>query len=352
MTPVPETWDVVGHEMVVRALQAAIAHRMVAHAYLVTGPAQVGKRHLVAQLTLALLCTRSQSDPLHSPDRTCVQCQHVLARAHPDVHVLVRQPDRRDILIEQVRAVQERIAMRPYQAERAVVIIEDAELLNESAANALLKTLEEPPAHTIMLLTASDPDAVLPTIASRCQHAALRPVPVPVIAAGVRQRLPHLPAAEIQRIAALADGRPGWALAMAADPARLAADQAERTHITALCQSPTSARFAVVADRLARGSFNENRQAALLMLYNMLSWWRDLLMVVIGTPHLVRDDSQIAALERVAATVDRPAVTAALLRVRQAIDDVEHNLTPRLVMEELLLYLPGAPHTPARGRRP
>src|SRR5262249_54940287 len=142
-------WNILGHETCVTVLRHGLARGDLAHAYLLTGPSGIGKSTLARELALALVCTPPARAA--APCRTCMQCRLALAGNHPDVTVLARDAERQVIRAEQIRDLEERIILLPYQAARSVYLIEDADLLHESAANALLKTLEEPPAHASLV---------------------------------------------------------------------------------------------------------------------------------------------------------------------------------------------------------
>jgi DNA polymerase-3 subunit delta' len=338
-------WDVVGHEACVATLRGALDRGEVSHAYLVTGPAGVGKSTLARALALALVCTPPSGARI--PCRACIQCRLALAGAHPDVATLVRDADKQVITTAQLKSFEGRIALLPYQAPRSVYIVEDADRLHEAAANALLKTLEEPPAHAVLLLTASDEEAVPPTVRSRCQVLALRPVPAPRIARWLEE-VHAQPGPQARTLAALSGGRPGWARVAAATPGLLAEHDARVERVAGLLDLAPTARVAAVPRLLDRSTFNENREVAAEVLDVLLQWTRDLLMIVEGLPNLVVATRHFERLEGQAARLSRESLRQAVGLIRQAALDVERNVTPRLVLETLLLRLPAA--QPAGGR--
>jgi DNA polymerase-3 subunit delta' len=205
----------------------------------------------------------------------------------------------------------------------------------------LLKTLEEPPAHALLVLTTGDEDALPATIRSRCQVIALRPVPAARIARWLQEEQ-GLGAGQARTLAALCGGRPGWARAAAADPQLLAAHDALVERVGGLLDLDAAARVAAVPRFLDRSSFNENRQAAAELLDLLLRWTRDLLVIAEGLPDLVVYSRHFERLESQATRLSREGALRAVHLIRQAADDVEHNLTPRLVIETLLLRLPPA----------
>ena len=330
-------WDLLGHDAVIAVLRGALARGDISHAYLFTGPRGIGKATLARALALSLICTPPPG--IEAPCRTCIQCRLMLAGNHPDVGTLTREPDRQVIRTEQVKAFEARIGLLPYQAPRSIYIIEEADLLSEAAANALLKTLEEPPAHAVLLLTTSDEEAVPLTVRSRCQVMALRPVPAARITLWLEEDY-GVPSGRARTLAALSAGCPGWARDAAADPALMAAYDERLDSAASLLDLDVKGRMAAVPRLLDRATFNENRQLAAEMLDLLLQWARDLLVIVEGLPDLVVATRHFERLETQATYVSRQSLQAAVGLIRQAMGDVEHNLTPRLVLENLLLHLP------------
>lgn len=154
---------------------AAAVRRMAAggklsHAYLITGPAGAGKREMALALASALVCQGESA-----PCGRCVHCKKVAAGIHPDVITVAPAEGKRDILVEQVRALRSDVYIRPNEAGRKVYLIDPASALNPSAQNGLLKVLEEGPAYAAFLLLAEAAGDLLPTVRSRCEQIALLP---------------------------------------------------------------------------------------------------------------------------------------------------------------------------------
>ena len=172
-------WNqIVGHEWAVDLLRGAIIHDRVGHAYLFTGPRQVGKTTLARSFAMALNCEASSL--AERPCGHCRPCKLIGDGRHPDVRLLLPEVSGRGksaLKIDQIRGLQQELSLTPTEARYKIAIIKQFDAANQSAANAFLKTLEEPPNHVILLLTASEADALLPTITSRCRTIALRPLP-------------------------------------------------------------------------------------------------------------------------------------------------------------------------------
>ncbi len=162
--------DVLGQEHALRLLHNALAHSRLAHAYLFAGPPGIGKHLTARQFAKAVCCPVEATEACD----TCTACKKIDADNHPDV--LDIAPDGASIRIEQIRTIQQRLSYRPYEQDRIVIILDGCELLTPPATNALLKTLEEPPGHTLLLLLTNHKTALPLTITSRCQLVPFRPL--------------------------------------------------------------------------------------------------------------------------------------------------------------------------------
>lgn len=165
--------DILGQDRVVDALQRSISANRVAHAYLFEGIAGCGRRTTALTLIAALFCLQPVAGEACG---SCPSCKKLAAGNHPDLHLLQPLPDKRDISIEQVRELQQMLSLRPFEAKRKACLIEPAERMSIGAANSLLKTLEEPPGHGLLILLTNQADLLLPTVRSRCQHLRFAPL--------------------------------------------------------------------------------------------------------------------------------------------------------------------------------
>jgi DNA polymerase-3 subunit delta' len=160
---------ILGHQHQKKLLQRAVGTGRLSHAYLFEGPEGVGKRLMALALTKMIFCVNG------SGCGDCPACQKIDHHNHPDLHLV--SPDGAFIKIEQIRLIQKELSFRPLEAPRKVCLIDGAEKLNPAAGNALLKTLEEPRDQTLLILLTPSPDAVLPTIRSRCQRLPFSRIP-------------------------------------------------------------------------------------------------------------------------------------------------------------------------------
>lgn len=322
-------WGFIGNTAWVAFLRQAAASDRLAHAYLLTGPPQIGRRTLALRLAQALNCeTSGASDP-------CLACRSCITAgkgAHPDVMFARPEEGRRAVTIEQVRELERAAALRSYCGGTKVFILTNADLMQGNAANALLKTLEEPAPKTLLLLTVEDAGHVLPTIASRCQEVALRPVPAAEIADGLTD-LRGLRRAKADALARLAGGRPGWAIAAADQPALIEARRRHGAELEALLHQGIAQRLQAAA---AAGDADVVRQR----FDHWQGWWRDVLLVKGSCPSDVVQRDNLEGIEKAAREMTLPSIVSAVRRLQEARLQLDRNVNPRLALEGVLLDLP------------
>jgi DNA polymerase-3 subunit delta' len=332
MTPAgePGVWaGVVGQPAAVALLQRAIALDRLAHAYAFVGPSGVGRRVTAVAFAQAALCARRGCG-------TCAVCRRVAAGQYPDCQVIVPTPPRDNpkgaplIRIEQVRELERAAALAPHEGHRKMFVLDDAERMTLPTAQALLKTLEEPPPRTHLVLVIANPRALPPTVLSRCQRVRFGPVGEADAARLLRDR--GVPAAASELLARLAEGRPGLALGMDLDALRARREAA----LTLAAEPPARLGAALDAAPTDRATVT-----AYLELY--WAWYRDALCLAAGgsTTLLINADQE-AALRALAARMPVAALARALARVKAAWVALEGNVNPRLALETALLGLGGA----------
>ena len=219
-------WHTIGHDWAVDLLQHALRNGRQAHSFLLVGPEEIGKTTLATELTAALNCIGD--DP---PCQECLPCRKSLGGTHPDVTRV--EPQNGKIKIDQIRQLQRQVSLSPYEGRTRVCLITDLHLATTEAANALLKTLEEPPPRVVLVLTATDIGLLLPTVVSRCQVLSLRPVATEVIINRLSVQEKCSPE-QATMTARWATGRIGWALRAARDPGLLSARQLQMDNLVAM----------------------------------------------------------------------------------------------------------------------
>ena len=264
-----EVFDLIGHAAAEEAFEASRARGRLHHAWLLTGPEGVGKATFAYRAARRLL--GAPAEPAYgvlgaSPDHPV--SRQIIAHAHPDLIVLERLGEdgkvRKVIPVDEARQLSEFFAKSPATAPHRVAIVDAADDLNVNAANAILKTLEEPPARGVLLMVSHSPGRLLPTIRSRCRRLAFQPLTLEAAAGFVRDR-EEVSAEDALRLARMAGGGPGraWALAHAN---AIAMDDAARALLEGLPR-PDEALALSLADRF-RGA---EGQAQFNLLFDRLA---------------------------------------------------------------------------------
>ena len=344
--------QVVGHEVAVAMLRRSISGGLLSHAYLFTGPPGVGKRTLALALAMALNCEGGAPNVSGVPDAPCgfcTSCSRIKRGEHPDVievnletqhSALSAQnsstPPPKELRIDTIREMQSTVGLSPYSGRWKVYILGDADRLNEEAANSLLKTLEEPPVQTLLVLLAPDGASLLPTISSRCIQVPLRPllrteVEATLIARGAEPE-------QAVRLAALSGGRIGWAINALETPGSLENRNVTLQELSVLVGSTAVDRIDA-ASRLAK-RFTDNRAAVYETLDVWEGWWRDVLVAGTGAEELVINLDQLPSLISLARHVATDRAYRTVLLVQQTRQQLMENVNPRLALEALTLGLP------------
>ncbi len=342
-----ESHPIVGHGWVVDLLAQRLGSGAVPHAQLIVGPPHVGKFTLALAMAQLLLCkhgTRCES---------CRHCELAWHRAHPDLRVLEIPPDRKNIPVNDVHEFLHGIALRPLEAERKVYLVRGAEDLAEEGANALLKTIEEPPPTVTIILTAPEPASVLPTIVSRCQIIRLRPARRDEIATYLEARFALAPE-RADAIARASRGRPGWAVRAVEDPELIEGREARARELIELLALGRLGRIEH-ADALAE-RWGKDADWVRETLDAWMELWRDLLLSQNGAAERIAFGGLAAQIRDLAATLPPPAVHRALTSTMAIADALEHNAHARLALETYALRLPRldghAPGSIDRGALP
>jgi DNA polymerase-3 subunit delta' len=319
-------WQVVGHKQALDLLKGALASKRVAHAYLLTGPPQIGKRYLALNFAQALNCLDEEK-----PCGQCLACSKIAHGSHPDVQVI--EGEGGTIKIDQMRTLRREAVLFPLEGSWKVYIIRQMEQATTEAANCLLKTLEEPPPHVVLMLTASEAEALLPTIVSRCQVLNLRPLATETVQRSLQERW-GVDVERAQLLARLSGGRLGWAVEASQNDAIL--DRRGR-HLDEMMELMGQGRVERIgyAQQISR-----NPEVVQELLQLWLSWWRDLLLTASGSSaeiiNIDREDTLKAQAQQYSLDQARDFVEA----LRVTAWRLEHNANTRLTLEVLMLNLP------------
>jgi DNA polymerase-3 subunit delta' len=332
---------IIGHRRLVALLSRAIARDTLPPALLLAGPAGVGKRRVAMAVARAINCLepRTTSELERDACGKCASCRRIERGTHPDV-IVIEPGDTGSIKIEAVRDVIDRASYRPFEGRRRVVIIDEADALVVPAQNALLKTLEEMPAASIFLLISSIPDALLPTVRSRCPRLRFGSLsPAEVAQALVRDH--RCSEADAQAAAADADGSVGRALA--GDSADLAAarDDARRMLEQSARTADPARRLDAVKDLSGtRGTSAADRDQMAACLRALASLLRDLGIVATEADRRMLANADLEPqLEKLTSAFDHKRSLRAYAAVDKALDALKRNASPKVVADWLVLQL-------------
>lgn len=319
-------------------MKQAVAGRP-AHAYLLTGPRGVGKSELAKAFAKAVCCPNRGDGNVAAACGQCSSCRAVERGGHPDVEVyslesqaaLADKPVRgANLSIETVRRLRAAAALLPFQSERRVLLVEDAETLLEPAQQALLKILEEPPPAVTIVLLVDEVEVLLPTVRSRCQEIPVRPVSEEAVE---RALLGRGIGGELAReIAVLSMGRPGWAIDAALNPKVLQTRREEWQAARAWVASSPYERL-VTAFRLGE-QFPKRRTAVIGTVQAAITILR---RAMLGG---MDDDAANEVGGLPSGGDSRPALGRAIAASLQCLSDLDANVRPRLALEAMVMAWP------------
>ena len=321
---------VYGHAWAQQLLQTAVLSNRTAHAYLISGPDQVGKMTLARALAQALTCETPQPGPGLGACGRCRSCRLAHEASHPD-HRLI-EPSGGQLKIDQIRDLIREASLSPVEGRFKVFMLRSFDRANLNAANALLKTLEEPTPTTRILLTSSQATSLLPTITSRCQPLHLRPLPVTEVEIALQEGW-GAPAEWATLLAGLSGGRLGWAVHMIRQPELWQAHERRLATMQGLTGKGRVERLAL-AERLATESDLE------AVLRDWLLWWRDVMLAQENCYDLVVNRDQLSAVQTLAAATQPGETRRFLQALMTTADLMRSNVNTRLALEVLLLKLP------------
>lgn len=313
--------DIKGQDRAATFLKRSIANDRVAHAYIFLGPRGVGKFTTALNFAKALNCQKPADN---EPCEVCASCRKIQTFNHPDLFIAKLEKDETSIKIERIRQLIKDIGMKPYEGRKKVYIIDGADLMTQESSNALLKTLEEPPSDSVMILIAENLGLLFHTIVSRSQIVrffALKPEIVTEIL--VKEHA--LDAQHAHILAHLSSGRLGEALAYA-QPAFF------------------DRRSAVIDGLLKRtlfdGEFDGGRKDIYITLDIMLTWYRDILVAQAGL-----DDKMLFNIDKkdaiydAAKRLDAGYVLSAIRHIIETGSSLDQNANQKLAMNVLGLHI-------------
>ncbi|MEZ4712208.1 MAG: DNA polymerase III subunit delta' [Caldilineaceae bacterium] len=343
------TWPVYGHDATVHLLQRTLPSPSAdnsaqhgfggpRHAYLFVGAQGIGKSTLATVYARALLCTA----PSERPCGVCRSCRLIQSGNHPDFR-LVAPVDREGaadrgnglLRVEQASAIIRDSILSPLEGRYKIFLLQDMQQANESFANKLLKTLEEPPAHVILLLTASERSRLLPTIVSRCQVMEMQPVAPAAIEQALVQHW-QAESAHAQLLARLAGGRLGWAVVQLTNGQFNAERQEQLETLWKLAAANRVQRLAFAEQTAAKGS----QPQIFKMLELWTTWWRDVLLAQANCIDACSNIDLREEILRQAARIPQETVQKYIQTLKRIEGYLHHTTNTRMALDVLLLQLP------------
>ena len=328
----------IGHERVIESLRNAEQRGRLAHAYLFTGPSQIGKTTLATDLACIVNCQH-----IKKPCGECGPCKRILQGIHADVKIVrVSRDDattgnRLSIGIDQIRQLEKEANLKPYEGTCRVFIVEETHLMSSEAANALLKTLEEPPDQVIILLLSSEPHTIPVTVVSRCQQMNLYPIAPNLIYDHIKSTT-QLEDARIQEIASESYGRMGWAIQVIDQREMFDKRQKIIDRFEDLLNVPLSIKFSYANELVSKQNINRDEIVNELKLLQL--WFRDMLMLYVGSPNLVVNYTRIDSLLPISELLSHTQIIRAIKDIDHSIKLLKINVGTILVLEQLMLRLP------------
>ncbi len=309
---------IIGHHQILEQLYHAIASNRIAGAYLFVGIANIGKETVALHFAKTINCLTSDEGACG----TCLSCRKADDGNHPDLQII--RPSGAWIKIDQIRELQKRIIYRPLEGARKIYILTEAERMNLEAANCLLKTLEEPPADSVLILLTANLEALLPTIRSRCQIIPFQPLLISELTGYLMQRF-NIDESQAFSISTAAGGAVGKALAMVQEGAGFDEEIPE---------------IMIAGERLDAFRIAEKWSQQPEALDHLVTWYRDLVLLHQGAPaDLLTHVHHAEPLKQLAAHYSRLQLQSAIKAIFETKAMLQRNVNATLALEVLALKL-------------
>ncbi len=335
---------ILGHDAALAVLDRALRSERPPHAWLFSGPDGIGKQAVALEFAAALNCTADEK-----PCGECHPCRDTLAGRHPDVEIVAPggmcdepdhrdHPESRDLRICQIRRLEHVLALSPYAGGRRVAIVDAADTLRDAAANAFLKTLEEPPAGSVIILLAEREERLPDTVLSRCQKLPFRPIERETIVEALIER--GATPEDAVNIAAASRGRLGWAFNAFEDPSLLEEREAMLDEALRLAHAGRVERFTWAREAASRDASVRERYLRELTIWE--SWWRDVLLFSAGGSEGAENATREPQLLEEGRLYPAGEIVTFLRALTQTREYLRENIDPQLALENLILDLPRA----------
>lgn len=329
-------WQAIGHKRALTLLQGSLARGRVAHAYLFTGPAHVGKMTLARDLACALNC--SAAEP---PCGECTSCRRIIESKHADIQEIGLGKNeegkaKTEIGIEEIRQLQHSANLPPFEGKCRVYIIDGAEGMSTEAANCLLKTLEEPIDRVVFILLTAKEQLIPETVISRCQRLELKPLPVEEVKQALIERW-KVPAGKADLLARLSHSSLGWAVNNS-DDNQLEKYRSLVEEIITTTGAGLEERFEYAAQLATE--FGQSREKVQEKLALWRDWWHDLMLTKCKLEEKIINIDRKEILVKTAGQLELRQIRDTIEAITAAGEQLKLNANARLTLEVLMLSLP------------
>lgn len=321
--------EIIGHEQIIQHLQNAIEMDKISHAYIFNGPDQSGKKMLAEAFAMALQCQQGGTEPCMG----CRSCKQAVNHNQPDIiYVTHEKPNTLSVAEIREQLVND-IDVKPYSSKYKIYIVDEAEKMNQQAQNALLKTIEEPPAYAVILLLTSNADAFLPTILSRCVTLNLKVVADDKIRKYLMEQW-RVPDYQADVCVAFAQGNVGKAIALASSDS-FGELKAAAVQLLKRCHDIELYEFKEAVKQISGYKLQIDDYLDIMMI-----WYRDILMYKATTDvnRLIFKD-EVYDIKKQASKSSYSGVETILEAMEKAKLRLRANVNFDLVMELLLLTI-------------
>lgn len=336
-------WNILGHQKVISHLQGSIENNKLAHAYIFSGPAHLGKKLVVEKFIASVLCHDYHHAPETSsvrgqalPCKNCPPCKQLEKNIHPDVYWVKKDEEKMDITIEQIRELKEKLSLSSFLNSYKIAVIEEADKMNENSQNALLKILEEPTKKTIIVLLSADYSLLLPTIVSRSRLIKFHRVKSDLIFNYLTaQGASHEQAMTLTQLAA---GRQGLAIDYFKNQEMLAEDEEKARMFFKILQGELYEKFDLVDSLVEKGAkmaTNIPAVAESLNLWQLLL--RDMAFIKLDLEDYVSHYYLSAELKKLSQMYTSEKIVMLIKNIDQIKRYLERNVNLSLALENLAL---------------
>jgi len=320
--------NIYGHQKQISMLQKAMAQQRVGHSYVFSGLNAIGKKTLALEFAQALNC--ENVDEKTGACGNCSSCRKMMHHNHPDIHVLETQAQ--FIRIDAIRNIQEQMTFKPLEGRKRVFVIDDADKMNEQAANALLKTLEEPSADNIIILITARPYWLPQTILSRCRHVRLNPLAAETVSLFLIEQK-QMESAKAILLASLSGGSIGQALAL--DSEDMIAFRAELSRLLAAASQSDPMNLLTIASFLGQDK-KEIRQG--LKILN--TYFRDALVYKeTARASMIINADDLPVVASLAGRLNGEQILQNIALVEKSNETIEMNVNKSLTLEAMAFKL-------------